>query len=76
VKGLFSELAEWESEHQHLFENLRKALPESAKREILFEILGVLPEKAPLALICLGKPTSPPSPVPRKEVKEKVTYTR
>ena len=45
-------------------------------RKGLREILGVLPEKAPLALICLGKPASPPSPVPRKEVKEKVTYIR
>jgi rubrerythrin len=37
VKGLFSELTKWESEHQQLFENLRKALPDSAKKETLFD---------------------------------------
>jgi rubrerythrin len=40
VKVLFSELSKWESEHQQLFENLRKALPDSAKREILFDPQG------------------------------------
>jgi rubrerythrin len=40
VKGLFSELSKWESKHQQLFENLRKALPDSAKREILFDPQG------------------------------------
>ena len=40
VKGLFSELSKWESEHQQLFENLRQALPDSAKREILFDPQG------------------------------------
>jgi rubrerythrin len=40
VKGLFSELSKWESEHQQLFENLRKALPDSAKRETLFDPQG------------------------------------
>ena len=40
VKGLFSELAKWESEHQQLFDSLRKALPDSAKREILFDPQG------------------------------------
>jgi rubrerythrin len=40
VKGLFSELSKWESEHQQLFENLRKALPDSAKREVLFDPQG------------------------------------
>jgi rubrerythrin len=40
VKGLFSELSKWESQHQQLFENLRKALPDSAKREILFDPQG------------------------------------
>jgi 5,6-dimethylbenzimidazole synthase len=39
-------------------------------------ILGVVSEKTPLALICLGKPVSPPTPVPRKGVKEKTTYIR
>ena len=42
VKGLFSELAKWESEHQELFEQLRKALPDSAKREALFDPEGEL----------------------------------
>ena len=42
VKGLFSDLSKWESEHQVLFENLRKALPDSAKREILFDPQGEL----------------------------------
>jgi len=37
VKGLFSELSKWESQHQQLFENLRKALPDSAKKETLFD---------------------------------------
>ena len=40
VRGLFSELSKWESEHQQLFENLRKTLPDSAKREILFDPQG------------------------------------
>jgi rubrerythrin len=37
VKGLFSELSKWESEHQQLFEKLRKALPDPAKKETLFD---------------------------------------
>jgi rubrerythrin len=40
VKGLFSELSKWEFEHQQLFENLRKVLPDSAKREVLFDPQG------------------------------------
>jgi rubrerythrin len=40
VRDLFSELSKWESEHQQLFQNLRKALPDSAKREILFDPQG------------------------------------
>jgi rubrerythrin len=40
VKGLFSELSKWESQHQELFESLRKALPDSAKQEILFDPQG------------------------------------
>jgi len=39
-------------------------------------ILGIAPEKTPLALICLGKPVSAPTPTPRKDVKEKATYIR
>lgn len=42
LKGLFSELAKWESEHQELFEQLKKALPDSAKREALFDPEGEL----------------------------------
>jgi nitroreductase len=40
------------------------------------EILGIAPEKTPLALICLGRPGSPLAPVPRKGAKEKATYIR
>jgi hypothetical protein len=40
------------------------------------EILGVVPEKTPLALICLGKPGSSIPPTNRKEVEEKTTYIR
>jgi nitroreductase len=39
-------------------------------------ILGIVPEKTPLALIYLGKPVSSPIPVPRKGVKEKTIYIR
>ncbi len=45
-------------------------------KKAMREILGIGPEKIPLALICLGKPGSPPPPVPRKVVKEKTTYIR
>ena len=45
-------------------------------KKALREILNIAPEKTPLALICLGKPVSSPTPVPRKEVKEKTTYIR
>jgi rubrerythrin len=40
VQKLFSELSRWESEHQELFEKLRKALSDSAKRETLFDPEG------------------------------------
>lgn len=40
VKGLFAELSKWESEHQQLFDSLRKALPDSARRETLFDPQG------------------------------------
>ena len=43
-------------------------------RKAMREILSIPPEKTPLALICLGKPSSPLSPIPRKVVKEKTTY--
>jgi nitroreductase len=45
-------------------------------KKALREILGIAPEKTPLALICLGKPGGPLTPVPRKEVKEKAIYIR
>ena len=45
-------------------------------KKAIREILGVVPEKMPLALICLGKPGSSLVPTPRKEVKEKTTYIR
>jgi len=45
-------------------------------KKTMREILGITPEKTPLALVCLGKPVSSPTPVPRKEVKEKATYIR
>jgi len=37
-------------------------------------ILSMDPGKTPLALVCLGKAASPPSPMARKELKEKITY--
>jgi rubrerythrin len=40
IKSLFSELSKWESEHQQLFQNLKKALPDSAKRDTLFDPQG------------------------------------
>ena len=39
-------------------------------------ILGIDPEKIPLALICLGKPGSPPTPISRKDIKEKTIFIR
>ncbi|MGA2315128.1 MAG: nitroreductase family protein [Thermodesulfobacteriota bacterium] len=45
-------------------------------KKAMREILAMAPEKTPLALICIGKPGSPPTPVHRKEVKEKTTYIR
>ena len=38
------------------------------------EILGIGPEKTPLALVCIGKPDREPPPVTRKDVKGKITY--
>ncbi len=46
------------------------------EKKSLREILGIDSAKTPVALICLGKPASPPKPVPRKNVKEKLTYIR
>lgn len=45
-------------------------------KKIMREILAVVPEKIPLALICLGKPGQSTLPPPRKDLKEKVTYLR
>jgi 5,6-dimethylbenzimidazole synthase len=45
-------------------------------KKVMRGMLGIVPEKTPLALICIGKPGSPPAPVPRKGVKEKTTYIR
>jgi nitroreductase len=45
-------------------------------KKALREILGVVPEKTPLALICLGKPESLPASTPRKNIKEKAIYIR
>ena len=45
-------------------------------KKAMREILGVAPEKTPLALVCLGKADGEPRPVPRKDVKEKTTYLR
>jgi nitroreductase len=45
-------------------------------KKALREILGVVPEKTPLALICLGKPGDSPTPTPRKDAKAKAIYIR
>lgn len=45
-------------------------------KKIMREILGVAPEKIPLALVCIGKPERSSAPPPRKDLKEKVTYLR
>jgi len=45
-------------------------------KKALREILGVIPEKTPLALICLGKPRSSLAPTSRKDIKQKAIYIR
>lgn len=40
------------------------------------KILDIPEEKTPLALVCLGWPATPPSPVPRKNIKKNTTYIR
>jgi len=40
------------------------------------ESLGIDPGKTPLALVCLRKAGSPPTPTLRKDMKEKTTYIR
>jgi len=42
----------------------------------LRDILGIDPEKTPVALVCFGKAGSEPQETPRKDVKEKTTYIR
>jgi nitroreductase len=37
-------------------------------------ILGIPPEKTPLALICAGRPARDTAPIPRKDVRTKTTY--
>jgi nitroreductase len=46
------------------------------EKKVMRGILSIVPEKTILALICLGKPATPPASVPRKEVKEKTIYIR
>ena len=38
------------------------------------DILGIAPEKTPLALICAGRPAAETPPVPRKDVEKKTIY--
>ncbi len=45
-------------------------------KQNLKDILGIDPEKTPVALVCLGKAGSEPQDMPRKDVKEKTTYIR
>ncbi|MBW2359243.1 MAG: nitroreductase family protein, partial [Deltaproteobacteria bacterium] len=45
-------------------------------KQNLRDILGIDPEKTPVALVCLGKAGSEPQVMPRKDVKEKTTYVR
>jgi 5,6-dimethylbenzimidazole synthase len=42
----------------------------------LRDILGIDPEKTPVALVCFGKAGSEPQEAPRKDVTEKTTYIR
>jgi 5,6-dimethylbenzimidazole synthase len=43
-------------------------------KQAMREILGIDPEKTPLAFVCIGKADGAPRPVPRKDLKEKTTY--
>ena len=40
------------------------------------EILGAVPEKTPLGLVCIGKADGEPPRAPRKDVKDKTTFIR
>ncbi len=45
-------------------------------KKVLRELLGIAPEKMPLALVCIGKSESLPPPPPRKNLRDKVAYIR
>ncbi|MBI4442245.1 MAG: nitroreductase family protein [Acidobacteria bacterium] len=45
-------------------------------KKAMREILGIVPEKTPLALVCIGKPASVSVAPPRKGVQEKTSYLR
>jgi 5,6-dimethylbenzimidazole synthase len=45
-------------------------------KQNLRDILGIDPEKTPVALVCLGKAGSESQDMPRKDFKEKTTYMR
>lgn len=46
------------------------------EKDSLKEILGIDPEKEPLALVCVGRPAGEPFQTPRKTVQEKTTYRK
>lgn len=46
------------------------------EKEALREILGIEPEKDPVALVCVGKPAGEPLHPPRKAVQEKTSYRK
>jgi 5,6-dimethylbenzimidazole synthase len=45
-------------------------------KQNLRDILGIDPEKIPVAVVCLGKAAGEPQDMPRKDFKEKTTYMR
>ena len=45
-------------------------------KKAMREILGIDPEKTPIAIVCLGKVGGDPTPAPRKDHKKKTTYIR
>jgi nitroreductase len=46
------------------------------EKKTMRDLLGIVAEKTPLALVCLGKPGGEPQHTPRKDVKDKTTYIR
>jgi 5,6-dimethylbenzimidazole synthase len=42
----------------------------------LAQILGINPEKKPLSIVCLGKPSGDVPPVGRKPVQDKIAFFR